>query len=96
MKILQRWRRGLIRRYVRKKLFILLWFFHFLLMIYLKFVQSPDTEEDAKEDATLTPAMKEYLKKRSAAAAAAASASTTSTSGDTRRNPDNDPSLFSL
>lgn len=69
-------------------------------MIYLKFVQSPDTEEDAKEDATLTPAMKEYLKKRSAAAAAAAaasaSASTTSTSGDTRRNPDNDPSLFSL
>jgi hypothetical protein len=50
-----------------------------------------------EEDATLTPAMKEYLRKRSAAAAAAAAAAS-STSGDPvqSRKPDNDPSLFSL
>lgn len=52
-----------------------------------------------EEDATLTPAMKEYLRKRSAAAAAAAAAAS-STSGDRdpvhSRKPDNDPNLFSL
>lgn len=47
------------------------------------------------EDATLTPAMKEYLKKRSAAAAAAAP-SQDSSSGAGSRRPDDDPSLFSL
>ena len=51
-----------------------------------------------EEDATLTPAMKEYLRKRSVAAAAAAAAANSSTSEDQAhsRKPDNDPSLFSL
>lgn len=55
-----------------------------------------------EEDATLTPAMKEYLRKRSAAVAAAASASTSASAQKSTddqapsRKPDNDPSLFSL
>ena len=52
-----------------------------------------------EEDATLTPAMKEYLRKRSAAAAAAAAAAANSSTSEDQahsRKPDNDPSLFSL
>ena len=56
--------------------------------------------QPADEDATLTPAMKDYLKKRSAAAAAAAAASASPTlnppsSSSTPRRPD-DSNLLSL